>query len=344
MPSSEMLQYYLSLRKPDASESETAAWKHMVYAAAHQETFWTHYREAEDHRLKMMRGDSGHGHGFLQIDDRWHFMPIEEEGVGWNLVENLVYGLEILYSGWHRAPDESCVDEATDWEARARASWSAYNGGPAQICRWREAADSRDSAYFEKWLGRGWLDWVENMDAPSPRDAACLIEGNLDCPAQISGSWQTRRLALPEGQACAFDGERLHCVERPGDIACLAKHRPISMNQTVALEASELSGLEIEWHDREGLCQEAIAGLHLPGQKVQVQQGTSLEKNPLGSVIGILPAGSWVQIIDFQLYSAQSQHRYYYVDYQGRQGWIYGGDRYKHDSMLSLPASEQISP
>jgi len=36
--------YYLSIRKPNASAAEKQAWRYAIFAVAHQETFWSHYR------------------------------------------------------------------------------------------------------------------------------------------------------------------------------------------------------------------------------------------------------------------------------------------------------------
>ncbi len=157
---------YLSSRR-EASAEEVEAWRHAVYATAHQETFWTHYRkgsEENDRMLTMIRGDHGHGHGLMQIDDRWHTEAIEN-GKGWHLDENLTYALDIYYREWQQAPDEWCVGSPTNWKERARAAYSAYNGGPTQHCRWTDPNDTwaqNDQGYLEKYEQRTWLDYVSN--------------------------------------------------------------------------------------------------------------------------------------------------------------------------------------
>ncbi len=65
---------YLLKRKANASNEEIKQWQRAVFSIAHQESFWSHYRKTSDGRLKMVRGDYGHGHGLMQIDDRWHYL------------------------------------------------------------------------------------------------------------------------------------------------------------------------------------------------------------------------------------------------------------------------------
>lgn len=156
---------YLRDRRPDVSAEEVQAWRRAVLATAHQESFWTHYRSTDGDSggvLTMIRGDSGHGHGLMQIDDRWHTDPVEK-GVGWVLDENFLYALDIYYDGWQRAPDSDCVDAPNAWESRARSAYSAYNGGPSQLCRWTDP-DHRwagnDEGFHEKYTYQRWLDHV----------------------------------------------------------------------------------------------------------------------------------------------------------------------------------------
>lgn len=156
---------YIRTRRPEVSAPEVAAWQHAIHATAHQEAFWTHYREAAvagARWLTMIRGDLGHGHGLMQIDDRYHSGAIEG-GIGWRLDENLIYGLDIYYAGWQQAPEQWCVASADDWTARARSAYSAYNGGPAQICRWTDPAHPwarNDVGFYEKYTRMEWLGYV----------------------------------------------------------------------------------------------------------------------------------------------------------------------------------------
>src|SRR5690606_23104670 len=126
--------YYLKKRKPNVSNQELDAWVTAILTITAQESYTSHYRKATNGKLKMMRGDVGHGHGLMQVDDRAHFNAIKQ-GLGWNLMTHMAYALDIYYSAWQKAPSKSCVGRETNYEARTRAAWSAYNGGSGSICR-----------------------------------------------------------------------------------------------------------------------------------------------------------------------------------------------------------------
>ncbi len=106
-----------------------------------------------------MRGDSGHGHGMMQIDDRWHFARINE-GKGWQIFENLLYAMEIFYAEWQNAAQASCIADPENWQERSRAAYSAYNGGPSQICRWYQSPAWQDEGFLEKYEARSWLNYI----------------------------------------------------------------------------------------------------------------------------------------------------------------------------------------
>src|SRR6185503_16455432 len=100
--------YYIKKRRPTVSTTESNWWVTAVLATASHESYWSHYRKASDAKIKLMRGDVGHGHGMMQIDDRTHF-PAVENGTAWNLIGNLIYAMDILYPSWVKAPSQSCV-------------------------------------------------------------------------------------------------------------------------------------------------------------------------------------------------------------------------------------------
>ena len=120
----------------------------------------------------------------MQIDDRWHFTAINN-GKGWQLIDNLIYALEIYYSEWQRAAQAWCVSSADAWRARSRSAYSAYNGGPSQICRWADP-DSMwvgfDRAFADKYDFQAWTSYVSDASAASPINVICLVEGNEVCP------------------------------------------------------------------------------------------------------------------------------------------------------------------
>jgi hypothetical protein len=181
--------YYLRLRRPAVDDAEVREWQRAVYALAHQESFWTHYREpVSDLRLKMLRGDSGHGHGMLQVDDRYH-LPALEDGAGWNLFRNLSYGFDIFFDAWQDAASASCVvatfGSEPYWEERSRSAYSAYNGGPARLCRWTDPDNpfaQNDRGFADKYRARAWRTEIADADHVTRLNVACYLEGGLDCP------------------------------------------------------------------------------------------------------------------------------------------------------------------
>ncbi len=172
--------YYIKRRKPTVTTTEKNAFLQGLYALAHQETFWTHYRKPTDGIIRYMRGDYDHGHGVMQIDDRSHVAALNE-GKGVDLVYNIVYGLDVYYAAWVKAATAYCVGGATNYTARARAAWSAYNGGPSRICRFYTSPTSGDSGYYTKLTQKLWLNYVQSTTALTPFNVSCLVEGTRPC-------------------------------------------------------------------------------------------------------------------------------------------------------------------
>lgn len=176
----DMGTYYIKRRKPTVTTTETNAFLRGLYALAHQETFWTHYRKPVDGIIRYMRGDYDHGHGLMQIDDRSHIDALKE-GKGVDLAYNIVYGLDIYYAAWVKAATAYCVGSSTNYISRARAAWSAYNGGPSRICRFYSSPTSGDSSYYTKLTQKLWLNYVQSTTALTPFNVKCLIEGVRPC-------------------------------------------------------------------------------------------------------------------------------------------------------------------
>ncbi len=183
--------YYLDQRK-NATAEEKEYWRRSIFALAHQESYWSHFRLAigkgqEVASVKFMRGDRGYGHGILQIDERWHpNISLSEKGE--DLVGNLMYGLDVFYQAWERAEGAKCVKEG-NLEQRARSAYSIYNGGPDEKCRWTDPADEwarNDKGYYKKLKNQEWLQFVADTEKESPVDVACVVEGGEDCGAGVA--------------------------------------------------------------------------------------------------------------------------------------------------------------
>lgn len=174
--------YYLEQRRRTITETERLQWRRAVMAVAHQESYWSHYRVTEEGGLKFMRGDTGYGHGIVQIDERWHpKMALSTKGE--DLATNLMYGLDMYFQAWEKAPKKKCVAKG-NFEQRARAAYSAYNGGPSQYCRWTKKKNKwarNDKGFLAKFKAQEWLKFVASADKKSPLDVACLVEGGQNC-------------------------------------------------------------------------------------------------------------------------------------------------------------------
>lgn len=173
---------YLVRENPSVTQAELNGFLDGLYALAHQETYWTHYRNGKDQLIRYMRGDNDHGHGLMQVDDRSHQNALQQ-GRGVDLVYNIVYGLDVYYAAWKRSATASCVSSATNYKTRARASWSAYNGGPSKICRWSQSPTAGDTGYVTKYDQRKWLDYVQDTQAPVAVDVNCLMFNTRPCLA-----------------------------------------------------------------------------------------------------------------------------------------------------------------
>jgi hypothetical protein len=90
----------------DRAEAEIGCPPFMLYAVGSRETNWDPFWETRP-------GDGGNGHGYLQVDKRFHRIPDD-----WttNLEWQVRKGAEIL---------QGCFERFQDWEAAA----NAYNSG-----------------------------------------------------------------------------------------------------------------------------------------------------------------------------------------------------------------------
>lgn len=175
----EMGTYYIKRRNPSVSDAEIGGFLSGLYALAEQETLWTHYRQGSDNILRYMRGDSLHGHGLMQVDDRSHVAALKQ-GKGVDLAYNMVYGLDIYYAAWKQAASARCVSSPSNYHDRARAAWAAYNGGPGAICRWPSNGKT-DSEFNGRYNRQAWLSLVADAHANSSLNVRCLAEGTRPC-------------------------------------------------------------------------------------------------------------------------------------------------------------------
>lgn len=175
--------YYIKRRNPKVSAAEINGFLAGFYALLNQETFFTHYRLGADSITRYMRGDSLHGYGIMQVDDRSHSVALNQ-GKGVDLAENIIYGLDIYYAAWLKSATATCVSAASNYEQRARSAWAAYNGGPSSLCRWTNSSSAhaaKDTAYITKFRAAAWMTHVANANEKSALNVSCLAEGVRPC-------------------------------------------------------------------------------------------------------------------------------------------------------------------
>jgi hypothetical protein len=185
--------YYMKRRKPTVSAAELSGWVRGIMATAHQETLWTHFRKPTDGIVRYMRGDNLHGHGMMQVDDRSHQAALLQ-GKGIDLVYNMMYGMDVYYAAWQKAATVSCAS-ATNYRTRARASWSAYNGGLSRICRFATSPTTGDGRYASRYDNREWLSYVTNPKATTEFNVKCLVEGVRPCALLKISTTTTSQIA-----------------------------------------------------------------------------------------------------------------------------------------------------
>lgn len=346
-------QRYLLSRKPAASARELEAFQRGTYATLRQETFWSHYRDAQlgtgqPYLLKMMRGDSGHGHGMMQVDDRYHFVQLQE-GKGWNMMQNFTYAIDIYYAAWEAAPN-ACLGGVTTptgttaevdayWRSRARSAWSAYNGGPTKVCRWQNTADpnvAKDNGYRDNYDNRLWLVDVADLGKAAAIDVACLMDNGPSCPVPTAGSVEPGKLLKVGAAACVLNtAGTLECVDDVRDAACLAGRAAFDEGSITPVYVAQTAGFPRIDHNRHQLCRAQVPGLQSLASAIATLQPLDLRSAPDGMVLGQAAAGSY-QVLDFMVVGAQQQQRLYRIraplDGVLTDGWIDAGTAATHAS------------
>jgi hypothetical protein len=148
---------YFQRRSPEATAQTVAEWNHLVLSMIHQESFWTHFRKGKDGVFRYFKGDSGHGFGLAQVDNRWHKKFINS-GKVYDPGENLVYALDILFDGRAKALKKPCT-KSRDAASISRSAYSAFNGGPSAKCRWTKPKHKwarNDKNFYSKYKDKAW--------------------------------------------------------------------------------------------------------------------------------------------------------------------------------------------
>ena len=179
----ETAEDYLLRRNPETTQEEVDAWVLLTLTITHQESYWTHYRIGEDGRMRLLRGDSYHGYGMMQIDDRWHKDFISSGDV-YDLKEHLVYALDLMYSIRKSVQKNPC-SSGDDLDDHNRSIYSAYNGGIKSKCRWKNPSHRwarNDKGFFTKYQDRVWERYFAEV-TPPPKEEVVTTEDPSRTPS-----------------------------------------------------------------------------------------------------------------------------------------------------------------
>lgn len=341
---------YIKSRKPQVNEVELNTFVHAAFAMAHQESFWSHYRHYSDNRLKMMRGDFGHGHGLMQVDDRWHYLAVTK-GIGWNVIDNMIYSLEEYFNAWEEAPKAPCLPDPTDYRSRARAAYSAYNGSLARICRWTNPEDKwarNDKGFIDKFDNQRWLPFIKDPEKKSQINVQCHFEGHENCPKRDpQGGYENLKPGQiyqnSSGELCVFQVEKLICVNSPKDLACLQSAFGAFKEGITPLHSYFERHIPKNLLDRHELCvNKAKLEVHPVGSILRAEKDIQLRATPAGQPLILVPVGTLLQVFDFEVRRAKIGQRYYQVTWKGKTGYLYGGQTNDHAKWLT-PSQKPLS-
>lgn len=327
----EAAKVYMKKRKPSVSDAELQAWTLGVVATSAHESYWSHYRRTSDGRLKMMRGDYGHGHGLMQIDDRAHY-PAVGKGIAWNLISHVTYAMDIYASAWDRAASQSCVTSASNyWEARVRSAWSAYNGGPAKLCRWTNANDrwaQNDKNFLAVLRGRRWESFVSDPNKPTSIPVACLMEKRENCASTGVDPDPT----LPQegryykvgNRVCLTKNRMFYCVDDERDRVCLRAVGTVSSETVINWTEAQAASVTKHDQDRHLLCPQYVSLIPVGGA-ARFKKNINLRDTPGGGVLAVVPSGRVLQIRDFEVRGTTGD-RYYRVRDGAKEGYVFAGN------------------
>jgi hypothetical protein len=146
----------LAFARSDLERERLETFRHLVLAAAWQESCWRQYIERRG-RLQPLRSSVG-ALGLMQVHPRVWRGFYSVDGLAWSIGYNARAGSEILL---HYLRDYAIArgeEMGGGPDALARASYAAYHGGPSHLRRYREpkrwnsALVAIDRAFYDKYL------------------------------------------------------------------------------------------------------------------------------------------------------------------------------------------------
>ncbi|MFK7830195.1 MAG: transglycosylase SLT domain-containing protein [Congregibacter sp.] len=168
--------------------------RQLVLTTAWQESCWRHYVVSDDRKLVPLRSGTGDV-GLMQINERVWRGFYDQQKLRWDIDYNGAAGAEVLIDyllryairkGEHRQPG--------GFSNLARASYSAYNGGPSKVARYRS---DKASAYGKKVDAAFWDKYQQVVAGDELAVSRCL-GGNLSGPV-VAANPADRKGALAQG-------------------------------------------------------------------------------------------------------------------------------------------------
>ncbi len=331
---------YIRRRQPKWTEAQIQDWVYAIVSVGTHESWLSHYRIGLDKRLKLMTGDSFDSHGLMQINQKFHSARGQDNS--FDLVGNILYGLDYFYAQLVTSAKSSCVTKARKtgkgWNANVRAAYSLYNGG--SVCRWTNGRDkwaSNDKNFLADLMDAPWKKYVENPDKQTPLKVDCLMNGDSFCAvakADRDAYVKSRPLIFEDGTTCLLTGlKQMTCAPDARTFQCLANLEPeILSNVPLLLKNRDRSFRVKTIVERDDLCRSMIPGLAKVGGYLYLQSDIRARDGIGGPVLRGLKAGSVVQVLDYEIFSRIGEdgnlvrERYYRVPIdRSTSGWIYGG-------------------
>ncbi|MFN2328325.1 MAG: SPOR domain-containing protein [Chromatocurvus sp.] len=171
----------IASRDLDAAYAEL--FRRLVLTTAWQESCWRHYVISHDRKLVPLRSGTGDV-GLMQVNERVWRGFYDQQQLRWDIAYNSTAGVEVLLDylvkyairkGEHRQPG--------GFDNLARSAYSAYNGGPSQVARYRSDTASTygrkvDAAFWEKY---------RQVAAGNELGVSRCLGGDLSGPAAVPG-------------------------------------------------------------------------------------------------------------------------------------------------------------
>ncbi len=343
-------QYYVK-RNPAAKSDEIEAWMKAILAVSYHESIWTHYRKGTDGQMRMLRGDFGHGHGLMQVDDRWHFAYVSDGGAA-RLQDNMIYGLDLFYSLWTKAGKASCVGGSSNYLARTRATYSMYNGGEGSVCRWKNTSHKwykNDKNFWDHFQKQGWRQHVTNASTFKYNFSCLVQDGGLKCfdseidprppvavpnpisnPAPINNPSSAYKYLVDNiyilksrSLYCTWNNQFLSCLPAQLGTQCLIDLFGIdSDNAYIDLEAETTQIASTRMINPETKC--IPSGEINVGDYISTQANINLRKTPGGAKLITVPKNRNYQVLNIYR-NEKTNISYYLISAGSSSGYIHIG-------------------